>query len=62
MAFSLVSWTDENRLSIIPSSWVVEPPAVESEALPISGKAYWKKKSNVLDVEILAVAGGVCNA
>ena len=59
MAFALVSWIKENKQSIIPSSWVVQPESLGE--LPIVGKAYWKKRTNVLEAEILAVAGGLCN-
>ena len=40
MAYVLVKWLEEDRISIIPSSWVLQVTANE---LPAKGVCFWKK-------------------
>ena len=54
----LVRWCEEDEESIIPSSWVVSPEKLPTQAkFPVKGVCFWKKKCNKYDAEILAVAG-----
>ena len=59
MAWTLVKWIDENRHSVIPSSWIVEPTMLELETsdFPVAGSCYWKKKTSVYDTQILQLSG-----
>ena len=57
MAWALVRWTKEDRLSIISSSWILEPSLIVQDSLPVFGVAYWRKKSNKFDIELMHVSG-----
>ena len=55
MAWALVKWIEEDRISVIPSSWIVEPSSLpEQHDFPVAGSCYWKKKSCA---EILQLSG-----
>ncbi len=58
MAFVLVRWTKEDRMSVIPVAWVVNPSPVPAH-FPVKGMAYWRKKTHVLEAILLAVSGTV---
>jgi chromosome segregation ATPase len=49
----LVKWIDEDRLGVIPCSWVVEPTLIVKDDLPKKGVCFWKKKSATFDPGIL---------
>ncbi len=46
----------EDRVSTIPSAWVVKPNPMPTSGFPIDGKCYWKKKTSTWDTLLLAVA------
>jgi hypothetical protein len=53
----LVKWIDEDRLGVIPCSWVVEPTLIVKDDLPKKGVCFWKKKSATFDPGILNTSG-----
>lgn len=57
VAWALVKWLNEDRVSVIPSTWVVKPSTVDNIQLPVNDCCYWKKKSVTYDTEILDVSG-----
>ncbi len=57
MAWALVKWIEEDRISIISSTWIIEPNPIPESGFPIKGKCYWKKKTNTLDTLLMAVSG-----
>ena len=57
MAFALVRWTDEDRVSVIPSAWVLQPATIDESDLPTPGVCFWKKRTSRHDTTILAVSG-----
>ena len=58
MAWALVKWTEEKELTVIPSSWVVQPnPLPSLDLLPKEVTCIWKKKSNRYHAMLLAVSG-----
>ena len=57
MAFAMVKWIEEDRLSVIPSGWVLQPTPIVANDLPIEGVCYWKKKSSRHNTLIIEVSG-----
>jgi len=55
LAFILVEYLHDNRVSVIPTSWVISPKPLLS-TLPVTGVCYWKRKSNRCDVNYLATS------
>jgi len=55
MAHALVRWSDQ-RTSVIPLAWVVHPKPLPL-TLPVEGRCYWKRKSKLFNVSVLASAG-----
>lgn len=56
MAWVLVLWKEEDKHSVIPSDWVVEPNPVPT-VLPVDGRCYWRKKTAAWDTRIIASSG-----
>ena len=58
MVFVLVRWLKEDRVSVIPSSWAVQPNPIPAQSeLPVKGLCFWRKKGNKYDTMILKVSG-----
>ena len=57
MSWVLVKWVEEDYVSIVSSSWVLEPNPIPTDGLPVAGVCYWQRKSSKWDVEILGLAG-----
>ena len=43
MSWALVKWIEEDRVSVIPSTWVTEPRPLPDAGFPVKGKSYWRK-------------------
>lgn len=57
MAFALVRWIEEDRVSVVPVGWVLQPATIDASDLPTQGVCYWKKRSSKHDTVILTVSG-----
>lgn len=58
MAFVLVKWLKEDRVSTIPSAWVIQPKQLpDKKKLPVEGKCMWRKKSSIFDTILLDISG-----
>ena len=57
MAYALVRWIDEDRVSVIPVGWVLQPATIDESDLPTQGVSYWKKQTSKHDTVILAISG-----
>ena len=53
VAWALIKWIEEDRFSVIPSGWVVNPTPLLVESFVVKG-CYWKKKP----VHFTAIASG----
>lgn len=56
MAHVLVKWKEDNRISVVPTSWVLTPIPLPS-SLPVDGECRWKKKNSHYDVTFIAQSG-----
>lgn len=56
MAYALVQWKDDQRISVIPAKWILSPSVIP-EDLPVEGECYWKRKGSRYRTEILAISG-----
>lgn len=57
-AWALVKWIEEDRISVIPTGWIVKPSDLAMDLkLPVSGSCYWKKKTNLYETLILEISG-----
>ncbi len=52
MAYALVKWIDENRVSVIPSSWVTKPSLPIKSGFPVDGECFWRKKTSIFSTVI----------
>lgn len=59
MKWALVKWIQEDRVSVIPTAWIVTPEDLEEKKIdePIAGTCFWKKKTNVYQTLILRISG-----
>ena len=57
MAFVLVKWLADERMSIIPAKWVIQPTPIVADTLPVDGECYWKKRTCCWEARILAISG-----
>ena len=57
MSWVLVNWVDEDRISVVPAAWVLEPVPIPSDSFPFEGLCYWRNKKNPLDIVLLAISG-----
>ena len=49
MVYVLVRWIDEDRVSVIPVGWVLQPATIDESDLPTQGVCYWKKRTSKHD-------------
>ena len=56
MSYALVKWIEEDRVSVIPTSWITKP-ALPIKKFPSAGACYWRKKSSVYDTLIFDISG-----
>ena len=42
-----MKWIEEDRISVIPSTWVIQPSPLPDAGFPIKGKYFFRKKTNV---------------
>ncbi len=56
--WAMVRWIQKDRISVIPTSWIVKPTVLElvQMKLPALGSCYWRKKSCVYKTEIIEVS------
>lgn len=57
MAYALVECKQEGSITVIPSSWIVEPDEIQDVDFPINGICYWKRKGNKFEAIILDISG-----
>ena len=44
-----VKWIQEDRVSVIPCAWVVEPSPIPETGFPVEGRCYLRKKTSIFD-------------
>jgi len=58
MAYALVEWLCDGRVSVIPSSWVASPkPVPDNDTLPVPATVTWKKSKKLWQTNILVTSG-----
>ena len=57
MSWALVKWIEEDRVSVIPSTWVTEPHPLPDAGFPVKGKSFWRKKTNIFETFLLNTSG-----
>ena len=62
MSWVLVKWIQEDRVSIIPCAWVVEPIPIPETGFPVEGRCYWRKKTSIFDYEAAYRDGHTCTS